>query len=129
VNATDGLTRLLDNTSLANSPNPNRAAQAGTVAIDGRRNCSARACVNFSFVTGFGATAFTGPDNDSCSTKNTTRRTTSKSDIQLKYCLPFPSLPPNPKRKGVAITFNAPPRGPSTTPRRGVTTRHDGAAT
>ena len=47
------------------SPNRILRANAGTGKIAGRCNAAANSRVNTAFVTGFGATAFTGPQTAS----------------------------------------------------------------
>lgn len=60
------------------------------------------AAVNSALLAGFGATTFTAPRN--CDAllsvrRNSTTRTTSVRETQLKPCLPLPITPPTPREK------------------------------
>jgi hypothetical protein len=77
----------------------------------------------FVFVTGCGATAFTGPSREFVASAWRITPTRSGRAIQLTYCSPFPIRPPAPARKAGSIFANAPPSADRTIPMRRLTTR------
>ena len=118
-----GITRCPPSSICDISPNRILSANAGTGKMAGRCNTTASSRVKAALVTGFGATAFTGPLRAASVIANSIKETRSSKAIQDIHCSPVPKRPPTPRRNGSSICASAPPLRPSTTPIRGTTTR------
>ena len=95
-----GTARILaKSASSAISPNITRSANRGSQKNAGRRSTRPSVLANSRFVTGFGATRFTGPRTASVARQWRIARAVSPTVIHGTHCLPEPRIAPAPSLK------------------------------